>query len=627
MKNIKIFLASSETLKKFRNQLTIKIAAKNKIWNDKGYNLELVIWEDLSEQMQLTRSQDAYNSEIAKCDLFVLLASDKIGKYTKEEFDVAYNLFLNFGKPKVFVYLEKRDEIEQSLSDFKKDLNKLDYFPAYYSNFDELWNKINNEIDRFLHQIYRNTDTRTQNLNLPKQIGNIPVKPAVFMGREGKLTEIYKAFFEDGKPVVMLVGEGGIGKTTIASTYYHHYKDYYAHLIWSFAENGLEDAILSLATALQVKFDNTTTLQEQMEQMMQAINILSEPVLLIIDNVDDYENLMKNHSYLRKTPNIHILITSRLSGFEDFDKFDIKKLSPEIAKAFFKYHYKNFDPAEEQILEQVLKAIGYNTLVIELLAKNLQQTKIFGYNLQKLLTDLQTQGVLGITKSGKVAHTYHNLQPAKPQDIVEAMYRLSGLSGDELNLLTLFSVLPEITLPFNDLLEFTAYTEDNLMNILLDLANKAWLDIDNEQDGFKINTIVASIIRDKQQEHIYTACERMMERIIDDLDYETNTGTVKNYKQAQRMVAYASVFTGFIKERTYDLSLLYDRLGNFYENYGSLLTALKFFEEYNKLKKELYKSHPDNVGYKYGLAISYQFLGNTYTKLGNLEKSLDIFED
>ena len=55
MKTIKIFLASSSKLKEYREKLTVSIAAKNKILNSKNINLELVIWEDLSEAMQLTR--------------------------------------------------------------------------------------------------------------------------------------------------------------------------------------------------------------------------------------------------------------------------------------------------------------------------------------------------------------------------------------------------------------------------------------------------------------------------------------------------------------------------------------------------------------------------------------------
>ena len=628
MKTIKIFLASSETLKQFRDQITIKIAGKNKLWNEKGINLELVIWEDLTASMQLTRSQNSYNQQIHKCQLFVLLASGRIGKFTKEEFTVAHRLFANYAKPKIFIYLDKTTTIEdESLTKFKAKLNEIEHFPAYYTSFDNLWDQLNTEIENFLHQIHRNTDTRTHNTTLPKQIGNIPIKPTVFMGREGELSKIYKAFFEDEKPVVMLVGKGGLGKTTIASTYYHHFKDDYSHLIWSMAETGIAKAILSLATALKIQFENNSTLQEQIEQVLQEINVLPEPVLMVIDNVDNYDDFMNNHQYLRKTPNIHILITSRLVNFEDFDKFDIKKLSPEIAKDFFKHYYTKFKPEEEEILDNVLKAVGYNTLVIELFAKNLQQTKIIGYNLEKLLADLQKEGVLGITKTRKITNTYHNIQTAKPQEIVEAMYNFGNLTEDELNILTLFSVLPEINLPVEDILKFSNYDKDILTDLLLNLANKAWLDIDDKQDEYKINTIIASIIRQKRENIIYINCELMINTITDDLKYDTSSGTVPNYKTARKYADYAIVFTEFINEKTYNLSLLFDCLGNFYQFYGNINTALYYYKKKHHLAKELYIKNSEQIKYKKDLSISFERLGSIYELLEKWDIALKYYQE
>ena len=56
MKTIKIFLASSSKLKEYRKDLVNSISSKNKLIKDKNICLELVIWEDLREAMQLERS-------------------------------------------------------------------------------------------------------------------------------------------------------------------------------------------------------------------------------------------------------------------------------------------------------------------------------------------------------------------------------------------------------------------------------------------------------------------------------------------------------------------------------------------------------------------------------------------
>ncbi len=190
MRFIKIFLASSSALSDFRKNLTDKIAEKNKIWNKENINLELVIWEHLSERMQLTRSQDAYNREIAKCDMFVLLASGSLGMYSREEFESAYALFQSDGKPKILIYFEEGVKEDESLQEFKKYLQKIEHFPAYYKSFDEFWNKLYKEIEQHLHIILKNMDIKEKEDNFPKKIGEIPLYPKVFIGREGKLAEI-----------------------------------------------------------------------------------------------------------------------------------------------------------------------------------------------------------------------------------------------------------------------------------------------------------------------------------------------------------------------------------------------------------------------------------------------------
>ncbi|MDD4913505.1 MAG: hypothetical protein PHW13_00535 [Methylococcales bacterium] len=93
MQHIKLFLASSNKLKAERQQFETEISRKNKLWHDQAVVLDLDIWEDLTTRMSLTRSQDEYNKKIAEADVFVLLACNKVGMYTAEEFETAFGHF------------------------------------------------------------------------------------------------------------------------------------------------------------------------------------------------------------------------------------------------------------------------------------------------------------------------------------------------------------------------------------------------------------------------------------------------------------------------------------------------------------------------------------------------------
>ncbi len=151
MKQIKIFLASSNELKSDREKFEIEVTRKNKLWLDKGISFRLEIWEDLSARMSPTRSQDEYNKKIREVDLFVLLAYSKVGMYTEEEFEVAFGTFQKEKKPFIFTYFKDiNSDKEDSLDKFKNKLKRLGHFYASYSNFDHLWNQFNKELDRLL---------------------------------------------------------------------------------------------------------------------------------------------------------------------------------------------------------------------------------------------------------------------------------------------------------------------------------------------------------------------------------------------------------------------------------------------------------------------------------------------
>jgi len=116
------------------------------------------------------------------------------------------------------------------------------------------------------------------------------------------LQNIYNAFFKDNKEVLLINGEGGIGKTTIASKYYYTYENEYKFLIWSINKDGIDKTILNLANyeELNIQLNQSDTKQKQIEDVLKAIDKLDKPILFVIDNVDNIEDLNQNHQYLKK---------------------------------------------------------------------------------------------------------------------------------------------------------------------------------------------------------------------------------------------------------------------------------------------------------------------------------------
>ena len=139
----RIFLASSLELKEERQQFEILINRRNKQWIDEGVFLELVVWEDFLDAVSKTRLQDDYNEAIRQCDIFVMLFSTKVGPYTQEEFETAFQQFKTMSKPLIFVYF-KDAKISMSAVN-KKDLmsvlafqEKLDAMGHFYTLYQRI---------------------------------------------------------------------------------------------------------------------------------------------------------------------------------------------------------------------------------------------------------------------------------------------------------------------------------------------------------------------------------------------------------------------------------------------------------------------------------------------------------
>jgi hypothetical protein len=156
MLNRKIFLASSSELKEDRKEFEILINRKNNDWVQRGVHLELVVWEDFLDAVSKTRLQDEYNKAIRECDIFVMLFSTKVGRYTAEEFETAFGQFKATSKPFIFTYFKdvpittgsaNEDDL-MSLFAFRKKLGALGHFYTKYENIDQLKFHFSRQLDK-----------------------------------------------------------------------------------------------------------------------------------------------------------------------------------------------------------------------------------------------------------------------------------------------------------------------------------------------------------------------------------------------------------------------------------------------------------------------------------------------
>ena len=424
-----------------------------------------------------------------------------------------------------------------------------------------------------------------------------PFTTTTFIGREEELRTIHHKLFNEGNLLLLVNGEGGVGKTTLAAQYYHTYQHLYKHTAWVLAQGDLPDTLLNaLATPLQLHFPDTMPTEARFKQLLTELVNLSKPCLLIIDNANDLQNLQKHHHDLRRLLNFHILLTTRVSTLNNVRYYPINGLPYEQALQLFKEHYPEHQAQEDEIFRAIHTAVGQNTLVVELLAKNLQQLNPLKqrYTLSNLLQDLQSKGVLGLSQSRQVQTDYTQqtplqLESTKPEAIIAAMYDLGELPEQEKNLLSLLALLPPEALSFEKIevmlgkkeedkekeeilkmlaimyennkeatlqllqtqgigeadilaqlqhLQYPAASFTNIDETLPNLAQKGWLTYNENESTFKLSPVVQAVALRKNPPPLY-ACQGMISTLINKLDYESSHLTGSSYEDAAIYVRYA----------------------------------------------------------------------------------------
>lgn len=558
MTPIKIFLASSAELKSDREQFEIFINRKNKLWAPRGVFLHLEIWEDFLDAMSATRLQDEYNKAIRGCDIFVMLFCTKVGIYTAEEFETAFGHFQATNKPRIFTYFKDdpasrgnaaREDL-LSLWTFQDKLKQLGHFQTVYKNTEGLLLHFDNQLDKLAEEGFIHFGKEAPH-EIPHLLTKPPFLPEAFLGRTAELQEIKDRLFGGTSLLLLVNGEGGIGKTSLASQYFHTFQNEYAHAAWVLSEGNIANALLLLAEPLGLRFDDTLPAEARLDHVLTALAQLPGPGLLVIDNANELRDLEAHYLHLRRCPNFHVLLTTRITEFSAAATYRIEGLPEAEALQLFRRHYAKHDPQEDGLFQQMRLAVGGNTLVIELLAKNLHERNRLktSYTLADLLADLQSKGVLGLRQSAAVSTAYqatHSLRREKPEDIISAMYDLSGLAEEETSLLSVFAVLPAESVPFSVLETLLAEVE-NLQPNLLGLAQKGWVEYNSEAGAFKCSPVVQEITK-KKTAQLFENCEPLIDALIEKLDYETNTGHFLNatYEEAAVFARYgASVAAAF----------------------------------------------------------------------------------
>jgi len=649
MNTYKIFLASSFELKADRDQFEIFINRKNKEWLQKGIFLELVIWEDTLDCMEQTRLQDKYNKEVTDCDIFVLLYSTKMGCYTKEEFEVAHAQFLRTKKPILFIYFKNisvtvdkiKREDQKTLWDFQDRLAALEHSQTDYEHTNDLILYFNRQLDKLLNTGFFKSSTASLDngstdsayfIPLPHTLTIPPIKPEIFLGRDEDLHAIHELLFQKNINLLFITGEAGIGKTTLASEYYHRYQDHYTHMALILSSNNIREALLSnLSQILGVQYEEAMPLESRLDKLLITMNSLPKPCLLVIDDADDLKDVEEVYLSLRRCSNFHILLTTRLQKFHNVQTYPLAVLSKEKALELFRQLYPYHQQTEDNLFFEIREAIGGNTLVIEILAKNLAilNQNENTYSLTHLIEDIQKKGLLNSVETDALETTYHaehKMKYVKPFEIITAMYDISHLSPQETSVLSVFSVLPTENLDFREISGFVNPSL-SLKEILTTLSQKGWIVFDQGSRTYKSSPLIQEIIK-KENFFLYEDCQFLIKYLSQQLeaDYKTGHPLHITLDEAARLSRFGeNLLKNLPVKSEMDIHLC-DNIGMYHKVINNLIKAEHFFMICHETCRHILETNPKKDSIKNLLAVSCKRLGDIQKTTGNASKTRSYYE-
>ncbi len=184
---------------------------------------------------------------------------------------------------------------------------------------------------------------------IPHHLTPPPFLPEYFIGRDDDLERIHNKLFTGNNLLLLVNGEGGVGKTAVASKYFHKYQQEYRHVAWVLSENSIADALLRLAPKLGLTFGEQMNTDDRLDALAAALAELEKPCLLIVDNANELPDFELHYQRLRNLTKFHLLLTTRITNFQLAETCAIAGLPKVDALALFEEYYRALQSDEQEL--------------------------------------------------------------------------------------------------------------------------------------------------------------------------------------------------------------------------------------------------------------------------------------
>lgn len=352
-------------------------------------------------------------------------------------------------------------------------------------NIETVQEKQGSEIKKLKPRNLENTD-----LTLIPYINNVEN----IIGWDNEIEEIFNILNQ--KNLTAIHNFGGVGKTTFIKKFLARYRNNYNNLIWLNIEKSLHSAFVLndvLISNLDIYLDKEQTIEQQFNAILSEMDKYGNNNLLILDIQKNAENIVDLNKIV-SLRNWKKIILSR-NHYKSYNPQPLPYLQFEDAKKLFQLHCSQEN--DDNIFREFMEYIDYNNLIIELVAKTIENS--FDLTLEFIFGSLKKQNLNNESLKIDIEISEEDSKTIRIFDFLLQKFTIEGLENNEKYFLEYLSLLPSSNIIIEDLILICGkdYVESNkiyFVNVINSLERKGFIQYENGRNSIRVHKILQDAI-------------------------------------------------------------------------------------------------------------------------------------
>lgn len=340
-----------------------------------------------------------------------------------------------------------------------------------------------------------------------------------FVGREQELQKIREWAFQGKSRCMFLTGMGGIGKSSLARTFLSREEAKFDTVLYLYYHDSIQSLIAD-DEALQIntiekRIEEST--EDYFKRKLRSLKKLfaGKQAILVIDNFygEITEDFLKVLDVGWK-----VLMLSRETPPSDYYEHLSLGAIPEIRDLYFlfgQYAGINIREDETVYLEHLIEAVRGNTLVLELIARQIRTSRLTLAEVEKQM------GVYGFFRSASEKIRFEKDQRTKLEsirNIIAAIFAYHDEDLEKKRILKALSLVGDPGIPIQTFMEMRRLKSQDTLNAL---EEEGWLYILGTE--ISMHPVIREAVATWEWANIYQKdAESMMEYLFIQLKLETD---------------------------------------------------------------------------------------------------------